>query len=68
MDLNRFTEKAQEALSGAQRRAARNGQQHVDVPHLLVSLLDQEQGLAPALLRKANVNVEAQDNQRREGG
>src|SRR5437016_3718318 len=58
MDLNRFTEKAQEALSSAQKRAARNGQQHVDVPHLLVSLLEQEQGLTSALLRKANVNVE----------
>jgi ATP-dependent Clp protease ATP-binding subunit ClpB len=58
MDLNRFTEKAQEALSGAQRLAARMGQQHVDVPHLLVTLLEDEQGLAPALLRKANVSVE----------
>jgi ATP-dependent Clp protease ATP-binding subunit ClpB len=58
MDLDRYTEKAQEALLSAQKRAARNGQQHVDVPHLLVSLLEQEQGLAPALLGKAGVSVD----------
>jgi ATP-dependent Clp protease ATP-binding subunit ClpB len=59
MDFNRFTEKAQEALSGAQRLAARFGQQQVDVEHLLLSMLDQEGGLAPAILSKAGVAVEA---------
>jgi ATP-dependent Clp protease ATP-binding subunit ClpB len=57
MDLNRFTEKAQEALTAAQRRAAAGGQQQVDVEHLLLALLEQEAGLAPAILRKANVDV-----------
>jgi len=59
MDLNRFTEKAQEALAGAQRLATRFGQQQVDVEHLLLSMLDQEQGLTPAILAKADVGVEA---------
>jgi ATP-dependent Clp protease ATP-binding subunit ClpB len=59
MDMNRFTEKAQEALAGAQRLAMRFGQQQVDVEHLLLSVLDQEQGLAPAILQKADVPVEA---------
>jgi ATP-dependent Clp protease ATP-binding subunit ClpB len=59
MDFNRFTEKAQEALAGAQRLATRFGQQQVDVEHLLLSLLDQEGGLAPAILSKAGVAVEA---------
>jgi ATP-dependent Clp protease ATP-binding subunit ClpB len=58
MDINRFTEKAQEALSVAQRQAQRGGQQQVDVEHLLLALLEQEQGLAPAILRKANANVD----------
>jgi ATP-dependent Clp protease ATP-binding subunit ClpB len=59
MDINRFTEKAQESLAGAQRLASRLGQQQVDVEHLLLALLDQEQGLAPAILSKANVSVDA---------
>ena len=36
MDMNRFTEKAQEALSAAQSKAIRYGHQQVDVEHLLV--------------------------------
>src|SRR5262245_48287845 len=59
MDINRFTEKAQEGLSAAQRLAARRGHQQVDVEHVLLSLLDQEQGLAAAILTKAEVPVEA---------
>src|SRR5207248_5941000 len=58
MDINRFTEKAQEALQAAQKIAARHEQQHVDVEHLLLALLQQEPGLAPAILRKANVNLD----------
>jgi len=33
MDLNRFTEKAQEALAGSQQLAVRLGHQQVDVEH-----------------------------------
>jgi ATP-dependent Clp protease ATP-binding subunit ClpB len=58
MDINRFTEKAQEAILAAQRRAVRGGQQQVDVEHLLVTLLEQEPGLATSILRKANINVD----------
>jgi ATP-dependent Clp protease ATP-binding subunit ClpB len=58
MDINRFTEKAQEALHDAQRLAARGGQQYVEVEHLLAALLAQEPGLAASLLRKANVNLD----------
>jgi len=39
MDLNRFTEKAHEALQNAQKRAVRAGHQQVDVEHLLAALL-----------------------------
>ena len=41
MDINRFTEKAQEALRGAQSIATRLGQQQLDVEHLLAALLEQ---------------------------
>jgi ATP-dependent Clp protease ATP-binding subunit ClpB len=58
MDINRFTEKGQEALAAAQRRAQRGGQQQVEVEHLLLALLEQEQGLASSIFRKANVNLD----------
>jgi ATP-dependent Clp protease ATP-binding subunit ClpB len=57
MDINRFTEKAREALAAAQGGAARNGQQQVDVEHVLAALLEQEPGLAASILRKAEVDL-----------
>jgi len=59
MDINRFTEKAREALQGAQKLAVRMNHQQIDVEHLLVSMLDQEGGLTPAILKKAGVAPEA---------
>ncbi len=59
MTHNSFTEKTAEALQAAQRLAARLHHQQVDVEHLLMALLDQERGLASALLSKAEVSVDA---------
>ncbi|MBM3774451.1 MAG: ATP-dependent chaperone ClpB [Acidobacteria bacterium] len=59
MDINRFTEKAQEAVRAAQDKAVRHSHQQVDIEHLLASLLEQEGGLAGSILAKANVNAEA---------
>src|SRR5262245_53955334 len=59
MDLNRFTEKAQQALAGSQKLAARLNHQQLEPEHLLLSLLDQEKGLAPAILTKAGVSLDA---------
>jgi ATP-dependent Clp protease ATP-binding subunit ClpB len=59
MDINRFTEKAQEAVRSAQSTAVRYGQQQIDVEHLMAALLDQEGGLAPSILAKAGVNVDS---------
>ena len=53
MDINRFTEKLQEAIRAAQTKAVRYGNQQVDVEHLLAALLEQEGGLAPSILTKA---------------
>jgi ATP-dependent Clp protease ATP-binding subunit ClpB len=57
MNGNRLTEKAQEALMAAQQFASRNGQQQVDVEHLLHTLLEQENGLASSILTKAGIDV-----------
>jgi ATP-dependent Clp protease ATP-binding subunit ClpB len=58
MDFNRFTEKLQEAVHAAQSLASRHGQQQLDVEHLLLALLEQQGGLAPSILLKAEVNPE----------
>jgi ATP-dependent Clp protease ATP-binding subunit ClpB len=59
MDINRFTEKLQEAIRSAQSQAARYGHQQIDVEHLLAALLEQEGGLAASILTKAGVQVES---------
>jgi ATP-dependent Clp protease ATP-binding subunit ClpB len=59
MDLNRFTERAQEALQTAQTFAVRFNHQAVDVEHVLLAVLDQERGLATAILNKAGLSSEA---------
>lgn len=59
MDINRFTEKAQEALNEAQTKAVRYGHQQVDIEHVLAALLDQDRGLAAAILNKAGIPTEA---------
>jgi ATP-dependent Clp protease ATP-binding subunit ClpB len=59
MDLNRFTEKLQDAVREAQSLATRNGNQQIDVEHLLLALLDQEGGLAPSILNKADIRTDA---------
>jgi ATP-dependent Clp protease ATP-binding subunit ClpB len=55
MDLNRFTEKSQDALRGAQALATRRNHQGVDVEHLLAALLEEREGLASALFAAAGV-------------
>jgi ATP-dependent Clp protease ATP-binding subunit ClpB len=59
MDINRLTEKTQEALRSAQSDALRRGNQQVDVEHLLAALLSQEGGLATSILKRAGANVDA---------
>jgi ATP-dependent Clp protease ATP-binding subunit ClpB len=55
MDLNRLTEKSQEALHGAQALATRRNHQGVGVEHVLAALMDQHEGLAVALLAAAGI-------------
>ena len=53
MDLNRLTEKSQQALSEAQSLAVRLGHTEVDGEHLLAALLAQPEGLVPRLVSQA---------------
>ena len=59
MDLNKYTEKAREAIAGSQTLASRMNHQQIDLEHVLLSLLDQDKGLAAAILTKAGVPVDA---------
>jgi ATP-dependent Clp protease ATP-binding subunit ClpB len=55
MDLNKFTQKSQEAIALAQADAVRRGHQQVDAEHLLLALAVQEDGLVPKLLQRAGL-------------
>ena len=59
MDLNRFTEKAREALALAQSLAVKLQHQEVDTEHLFMAALEQPSGLIPALLNKAEADLPA---------
>ncbi len=52
MDMNKFTEKSQQAVMDAQSAAMRLGHQTIDVEHLALALAEQEQGLVPRLLER----------------
>jgi ATP-dependent Clp protease ATP-binding subunit ClpB len=56
VDLNRLTQKSQEALHDAQTKALRFGHSEVDGEHLLLALLDQPDGLVPRLLGAAGTD------------
>lgn len=52
MDLNKFTQKAQEALIQSQKLASELNHQTIEPDHLLSALLQQEQGVVPAIVTK----------------
>ena len=58
MDPNRLTEKSQEALTEAQAIAQRLGHTEVDGEHLLLALLNQQNGLVPRLIERAGGDVD----------
>ncbi|MFL6274048.1 MAG: ATP-dependent chaperone ClpB [Blastocatellia bacterium] len=58
MDINRFTEKAAEAVRAAQTLATRYSNQQIEIEHLLLALLEQQGGLVPSVLTRAGVNTE----------
>ena len=52
MDINRMTQKTQEAIQSAQSLAIQYGHVEVDGEHLLFALLKQEGGLVPRLISR----------------
>jgi ATP-dependent Clp protease ATP-binding subunit ClpB len=59
MNLNRYTEKAQEAILAAQQLAERSGHPDVIPEHLLQTLITQPEGIASAVLSKMQVDLPA---------
>ena len=59
MNLNRYTEKAQEAVLAAQQLADRAGHPEVVPEHLLLALIAQRDGIVPALLARMGVDESA---------
>ena len=52
MNTNKFTHKLQEALQEAQHQARRHKHGDVDGEHLLLALLEQEEGVLPRIVRR----------------
>jgi ATP-dependent Clp protease ATP-binding subunit ClpB len=59
MNLNKYTEKAQEAILGAQRLAEQMRHAQIEPEHLLVALIEQPEGIVPELLRKMGADPSA---------
>jgi ATP-dependent Clp protease ATP-binding subunit ClpB len=59
MDINKLTQKTQEALAAAQSLAVEHGHQQVDGEHLLLALLEQADGLVPRLLQRMEIATPA---------
>jgi ATP-dependent Clp protease ATP-binding subunit ClpB len=55
MNLNKYTEKAQEAIVGAQNLATEQNHSEVTPEHLLVVLVEQSGGIVASILRKLNI-------------
>ncbi len=56
MNINKYTEKAQEAMLAAQQLAERSNHPEITPEHLLTGLVEQTDGIVPGILRKAAVD------------
>ena len=55
MRIDKFTTKFQQALADAQSLAVGNDQQFIEPPHLLLALINQDDGGTRSLLSRAGV-------------
>ena len=56
MDLNKFTQKAQEAVISAQSIAEEHSHGQIEPDHLLLALLRQSEGIVPQIVKKLEAN------------
>ena len=56
MDLNKFTQKAQEAILSAQTLAGEHSHGQIEPEHLLLTLLRQSDGIVPQIVQKLEAN------------
>ncbi len=59
MNFQKFTQKSMEAIQDAQNLAIEHQNMQIEQSHLMLALLQQEQGLIPELLRKMGLTVES---------
>lgn len=59
MDINKFTKKSVEAIDKAQQLTVNNHNSKMELSHLLLALLTQEDGLIPQLLIKCGRDADA---------
>ena len=59
MNFDIYTTKSKEAIQSAQQLMTQNHNPQLEQIHLLVALLQQENGLVPQLLKKMDVTVES---------
>jgi len=59
MDLNRYTQKAQEAILAAQSLAEESSHSQIEAEHLLLALLRQSDGVVPQVVSKLGGNPAA---------
>ena len=59
MDINKFTEKAREAIAAAVELAKGSNNPQIEPEHLLVALVEQTNGIVPDLLRKLSADPAA---------
>ncbi len=57
MNMDKLTQKSHEALQEAHSAALRHGHSEADVEHLLLALLQQEQGILPRILGRMEVDA-----------
>src|SRR5829696_774002 len=59
MNINKYTEKAQEAVIAAQTLADREGHPEITPEHLLLTLVEQREGIVPSIVTKMNADPAA---------
>ncbi|MBI4709051.1 MAG: ATP-dependent chaperone ClpB [Candidatus Portnoybacteria bacterium] len=57
MQIDKFTIKAQEALKDAHNLASERGQQQIEILHLVLALIWQEESIVAAILQRLGINL-----------